>query len=261
MPETRFARYVAIGDSQTEGLWDGDDSTGLLGFADRLAVMIDEHYPGLEYANLAIRGKRVRDVLDEQLPAAMSMNPDLISVCVGMNDVTQPNRKFHRALRQLEYLHWRLSISEATVVTTTFPDISRILPVGRFLANRLLEINEVIAAATYRYGFRVVDLYNAESMMGPDIWASDRVHGSTYGHELFAAAAAEVLGLPSGNHDWAHATGPVDQPFSARAYSQMLWSKNMLGPWFWRHLRGRRIGAGRVPKRPDLKRVRPDNAD
>ena len=44
-----------MGDSQTEGLWDGDDTVGLMGFADRLAVIIDEHYPGLMYANLAVR--------------------------------------------------------------------------------------------------------------------------------------------------------------------------------------------------------------
>ncbi|MGH3596952.1 MAG: SGNH/GDSL hydrolase family protein, partial [Mycobacterium sp.] len=26
----RYRRYVAIGDSQTEGLWDGDDENGLI---------------------------------------------------------------------------------------------------------------------------------------------------------------------------------------------------------------------------------------
>lgn len=52
----RYTRYVAIGDSQTEGLWDGDDSGGLIGFADRLAALVDTHHPGLAYANLAVRG-------------------------------------------------------------------------------------------------------------------------------------------------------------------------------------------------------------
>ncbi|MDT5331572.1 MAG: hypothetical protein QOF31_2869, partial [Mycobacterium sp.] len=73
-----------MGDSQTEGLWDGDDTVGLMGFADRLAVMIDEHYPGLAYANLAVRGRRIRDVVDDQLPEALVMRPDLTTVCIGM---------------------------------------------------------------------------------------------------------------------------------------------------------------------------------
>jgi lysophospholipase L1-like esterase len=78
-----YSRYVAIGDSQTEGLWDGSDSAGLVGFADRLAEMIDSHYPGLRYANLAVRGRRVSDVLNDQLPQALSMRPDLVTVCIG----------------------------------------------------------------------------------------------------------------------------------------------------------------------------------
>ena len=65
-----YSRYVALGDSQTEGLWDGDDDAGLAGFADRLAVMVDSLSPGLQYANLAIRGKQIRDVLEIQLPQA-----------------------------------------------------------------------------------------------------------------------------------------------------------------------------------------------
>src|ERR1044072_210345 len=84
-----YHRYVAIGDSQTEGLWDGDDTVGLMGFAHRLAVMINEHFPGLTYANLAGRGRRIRDVVDDQLPKALAMQPDLMTLCVGMNDVTR----------------------------------------------------------------------------------------------------------------------------------------------------------------------------
>jgi lysophospholipase L1-like esterase len=70
-----YSRYVAIGDSQTEGLWDGDDSVGLRGFADRLAEIVDAHCPGLTYANLAVRGRRIRDLLDEQLPQALALHP------------------------------------------------------------------------------------------------------------------------------------------------------------------------------------------
>ncbi len=160
----RYSRYVAIGDSQTEGLWDGDDSVGLVGFADRLATMIDSHHPGVTYANLAIRGRRIKDLLDEQLPAALALQPDLISVCIGMNDVTRPGPYFGSALAELDDLHTRLAASGATVLTTTFPDIAKILPIGRVIASRVEQINDEIRKAAVRHGFRLVDLYDAPSM-------------------------------------------------------------------------------------------------
>lgn len=249
----RFTRYVALGDSQTEGLWDGDDTVGLMGFADRLAVRLDGLYPGLGYANLAIRGHRIGDVLHTQLPTALPMRPDLVTVCIGMNDVTRPGRSFMRALGDLERVYRALAESGATVVTTTFPDITQILPVGRLLGKRVVQINDAIRDAAERYGFHLVDLYSAPSMCEPETWSPDRVHGSAKGHGLFAAAAAEALGLPGSNHDWALATGPDQtQSFRSRAYSQVLWTQNMLMPWLWRHLRGQSGGAGRSPRRPAL---------
>jgi lysophospholipase L1-like esterase len=252
-----YSRYVAIGDSQTEGLWDGDDSTGLRGFADRLAELVDAHHPGLAYANLAVRGRRIRDLLDEQLPQALAMSPDLITVCIGMNDVTRPGPHFDDAMAELRDLYARLAVSDATVVTTTFPELSKILPIGRLLAARVVRINAEIRTAADRYGFRLVDLYHAPSMTHPDTWSADRVHGSPKGHELFAAAAAEALNLPGSNHDWAERNGggPSRQTLRYQVVSQALWTQNMLMPWLWRHFRGRSSGDGRGPRRPRLQAV------
>lgn len=247
-----YSRYVAIGDSQTEGLWDGVDHRGLVGFADRLAMVIDSHHPGLSYANLAVRGRRILDLLVDQLPLALSMRPDLITVCIGMNDVTRPGPFFERALADLDHLHTRLADSGATVVTTTFPDLGQLLPVGRVLKSRVLRINDEIRAAAQCHGFRLVDLYGAPSMADPEIWSPDRIHGSTKGHILFAAAAAEALELPGGNHDWAQAGRPVQPSLRSQAHAQALWTQNMLVPWLWRAARGRSAGDGRGPKRPRL---------
>ncbi|GAB7069830.1 SGNH/GDSL hydrolase family protein [Mycobacterium hodleri] len=253
MANESYRRYVALGDSQTEGLWDGDDEIGVAGFADRLAARLDDVHPGVLYANLAVRGRRIRDVLDNQLPAAVAMAPDLITSCIGMNDVTRPGRSFATALADVDLLHDRLAETGATVVTTTFPDLERILPVGRFLGARVREMNAVVRAAAARHGFRLVDLYDAESMGDPDVWSPDRVHGSPAGHELFAAAAAEALDLPGSNHDWAVSKTEVVRPgFQSRMYSQVLWTQNLLMPWMWRHLRGLSSGNGRVAKRPRL---------
>lgn len=251
-----YSRYVALGDSQTEGLWDGDDGSGLRGFADRLAEHLDELGPGILYANLAVRSRRIRDVLDDQLPRAIDMRPDLITTCIGMNDVTRPGNAFASALEDIDLLHDRLADTGATIVTTTFPDLAKILPVGRFLGARVLQINAVIRAAAGRHGFRLVDLYDAESINDPGVWSQDRIHGSPRGHALFAAAAAEALNLPGSNHDWAFPNPAMVAPgLQSRMYSQALWAQNLLMPWVWRHLRGRSDGDGRGAKRPRLERV------
>ena len=253
---SRYTRYVAIGDSQTEGLWDGDDAVGLLGFADRLAARIDSIYPGLAYANLAIRGKLVRHVLREQVPSTLAMRPDLITVCIGMNDVIQPGRSFAPALADLESIYAALAESGATVVTTTFPNVAQFLPMGKLVSGRLARINNAIRSAAYRYDFRLVDLYNAPSMRNLDTWDIDRVHASPKGHMLFAAAAAEALNLPGSNHDWAVARGSTTRlSFNARTYGQLRWAQEKFMPWVWRRLRGKSSADGRVPKRPMLEPV------
>ncbi|OBG77199.1 lysophospholipase [Mycobacterium sp. E1214] len=252
-----YHRYVAIGDSQTEGLWDGDDTVGLLGFADRLAVMVDSLYPGLQYANLAIRGKRIGHVLTEQVPPALAMQPDLITVCAGMNDVIQPGRSFGPALADLERVYAALAQSGATVVTTTFPNVAQFLPLGRLVSGRLTRINAAIRGAAERYGFALVDLYNAPSMRELDTWAIDRVHASTKGHMLFAAAAAEALNLPESNHDWAQpGLRPTQRSLAAGTYEQLRWTQASFFPWIWRRLRGLSSYDGRAPKRPRLEDLR-----
>jgi lysophospholipase L1-like esterase len=244
---------VAIGDSQTEGLWDRDGHGGVIGFADRLAAHLDTLYPGLEYANLAVRGRRIAHLLEDQLPSALAMRPDLITICIGMNDVTRPGRLFGAALADLEAVYAALAVSGATVVTTVFPDITAILPAGRLVAGRVRRINALTRTAARERGFRVVDLYHAQSMRDPDTWSADRVHGSAKGHRLFAAAAAEAIGLPGSDHRWAGAEAGAAQPsFRSRTASQMSWTRNMLVPHLWGNLRGVSSGDGLAPRRPVL---------
>jgi len=120
----------------------------------------------------------------------------------------------------------------------------------------VLRINAEIRRAADWYDFRLVDLYKAPSMTHPDTWSPDRVHGSATGHARFAAAAAEALNLPGSSHDWAELSGaPGRQTLRSMAYSQALWTQNMLMPWLWRHVRGRSAGDGRGPRRPRLEAV------
>jgi len=86
----RFERYVAIGDSTTEGLDDPDGQGGYRGWANRLAERIAAEQGSLLYANLGIRGRTTRQILDEQLAPAVAMRPDLATVVSGTNDLMRP---------------------------------------------------------------------------------------------------------------------------------------------------------------------------
>src|ERR1700693_3212364 len=84
---------VAIGDSFTEGRNDAAPGGGYRGWADRLAGMMAAEYPGLQYANLAVRGKLLRQIVAEQVHTAVAMSAQatgLDSISGGGNDIIRP---------------------------------------------------------------------------------------------------------------------------------------------------------------------------
>src|SRR4051794_14087934 len=82
-----YRRFVAIGDSTTEGLWDMNPDWTFRGWADRLAERIAQDSPELQYPNRAVRSKLARQLVDEQLEPALALKPDLASVLSGLNDM------------------------------------------------------------------------------------------------------------------------------------------------------------------------------
>ncbi|MBY8855455.1 SGNH/GDSL hydrolase family protein [Nocardia sp. CA2R105] len=241
-----------MGDSQTEGLWDGDDETGVRGWADRFAERLARDNPDIGYANLAVRGRRVAEVRDKQLDAALAMQPDVVGICAGMNDVTAPGSDFGAALDVMEELYAKLSASGATVVTTTFPDARRIVPLAaRLIGPRMDLVNERIRLCANRYNLRLVDLYAAESMADLRMWSPDRLHGSPEGHNRFALAAAQALGLDGADDSWTVPPPNTEKHRAGGTFGELAWVAATVRPWLWRRLRGTSTGAGRAAKRPE----------
>ena len=87
-----FHRYVALGDSFTEGVGDHDPRlpNGVRGWADRVAEVLATHADDFRYANLAIRGRKMAAILAEQVEPALALHPDLVSVYAGGNDILRP---------------------------------------------------------------------------------------------------------------------------------------------------------------------------
>jgi len=112
-----FHRYVALGDSFTEGVGDPHPNApgGLRGWADRVAEVLARGSDDFAYANLAVRGKLIRQIADDQVDAAVSLQPDLITISAGGNDVIRPGTDPDEIGRLFDDIIVRLSVTGATI--------------------------------------------------------------------------------------------------------------------------------------------------
>jgi lysophospholipase L1-like esterase len=249
----RFERYVAIGDSTSEGLDDPDGHGGYRGWANRLAERIAAEQGTLLYANLAIRGRTTRQIRDEQLAAALAMRPDLATVVAGTNDVLR--RRFEAVAfgEDLEAMQSALVGIGATVITFTLPDLRDVMPFARILGARVLLLNEKIRAACANSGAILCDLAAYPVASDPRVWSDDRLHANSAGHARIADALAYHLGIPGADASW---TEPLPQRPRSTALelvrAELAWGRRHLLPWIGRHLRGISSGDGRQAKRPEL---------
>lgn len=253
MPHGEYLRYVALGDSQTEGLGDGNDTVGLRGFADRLAEQLAAVNPGLRYANLAVRGRVAGQVRAEQLGPALALRPDLATVVAGVNDLLRPRFDAAEVAGHLEEMFAALTAAGAHVVTLTFPDVGKIAPLARPLRSRVFDLNTRIRAAAARHGVTVAETARHAVTTDPRLWTADRLHASPLGHERIAAALAQAVHLPGSDDAWTRPLPPQTVPSGRQAAAaELRWAAAFLAPWLGRRLRGRSSGDGRTAKRPQL---------
>ncbi|MEW2391466.1 SGNH/GDSL hydrolase family protein [Streptomyces venezuelae] len=250
-----YARYVAIGDSQTEGLGDGDEERGYRGWADRLAEILAAGHPDFTYANLAVRGRRTALIKAEQLGPALALKPDLVTVMAGMNDLVRPGYDAARVAADVEEMFTELTAAGAHVATVTFPDIGRVSPLARRALPRVLDLNARIRAAADRHGVIVFDTFPHRITTDPRLWSRDRMHASPLGHARIAAGMADALGI-EGHESWLSPLPPL-APVSVlgAVTAEARWFAGFMGPWMWRRVRGRSSGDGREAKRPALEAV------
>ncbi|MCM0677783.1 SGNH/GDSL hydrolase family protein, partial [Micromonospora phytophila] len=195
-------RYVAIGDSTTEGLDDPDGAGGYRGWADRFALAVARAQGGLEYANLAIRGRTTARIRAEQLQPALDLAPDLATVVAGMNDVLRPSFDADRIAEDVREMQRALVGQGATVLTFTMPDPVPVMPLARPLRGRLLALNEALRAVTAETGATLVDFGAHPVASDPRLWSDDRLHANSLGHQRIAAALAYTAGLPGTDDSW-----------------------------------------------------------
>ncbi len=255
-PALRWRRFVAVGDSFTEGLWGKPDPQGRpTGWADLLAAEISARRTAageepLEYANLAVRGRLLRPILTEQLPAALRLEPDLVSIIGGGNDILRPTVDVDTLARNLEAAVVRARATGADVLLATGMD-AKDSPVVRRTRSRVGVFNAHVWSIARRHGAFVLDVWGMRSLRDWRMWASDRIHLNPEGHARVAHAALETLGLDA-DREW-DAPLPPAPPVSrlAATRSNIRWAREFAIPWATRRLRRRSSGDLVTAKRPE----------
>jgi lysophospholipase L1-like esterase len=254
-----YTSFVALGDSFTEGMSDLLPGGGYRGWADLLAARLAALEPRFRYANLAVRGKLIRQIADEQVDTAAAMGADLVTLVGGLNDVLRPTCDVDEVCAVLESAVRRLAPASGRLVLMRSP--ARRGPVATRFLPRMEQLYAFLDDLAQRHGAVLVDLYGAEVLGDPRMWADDRLHLTGEGHARVAEAVWQALGLPA-ESEWTRALPPhVPAAWAARRAADLRFTREHLLPWIGRRLTGRSSGDGLPPKRPDLLPYAPGPAD
>lgn len=248
-----FRRYVAIGDSSTEGLMDPDGEGGFRGWADRLAQHVaDAQAEPLDYANLAVRGLHAGEVRTTQLEPALALGPDLMTVFAGVNDVISLHCDLEAVREHLDAMFGAARAAGATVLTFTMPDPGAINPLIRHLRPRMARYNGVVRAEAERHGVLLVDFDAYPVTVDPRLWFADRLHNSPLGHERIAAAVAWRLGVDGFDESWAEPLPDSPEVPTVRetVSSDLDWVVHHFSPWLGKAVRHVPHGLGVSARRP-----------
>jgi lysophospholipase L1-like esterase len=247
-----FTSYVALGDSFTEGVGDPDPArpNGVRGWADRVAEVLASQSPGFRYANLAIRGRKLPQILEEQLPPALALDASLISIHGGGNDVLRPSVDIDALAARYDEAVARLTSTGAQVVMFTIADPG-LNPVLRLIRGRTAIFNEWVREIAEKHGAIVVDMWRMRGWKVSEVLDADRLHLNAAGHQAIAIAFLDALGV---SHDLQPLPVPVTPEPSRREQraADLAWAREHLVPWVGRRLTGRSSGDGVSPKYAEL---------
>lgn len=247
-------RYVAIGDSFTEGVGDEQPDGTVRGWADLVAQGIaDATGETIQYANLAIRGRLMHGILAEQLEPAMALEPTLVSFNGGGNDMLRPRTRMSWLIQEFERTADRISWGGAQPLLLAGANPTDLIPSGPTVAAKGDELTRAASLLADRLGLPFTNNWSDETLRARQYWSWDRLHLNSIGHHRVAANVLTTLGydVPT---DWVIEAEPVREPTRAENWEHMT---QFVLPWIQRRLTGRSSGDGRVAKHPTWVEVAP----
>jgi lysophospholipase L1-like esterase len=220
--------------------------------------MAEELSLGLEdfaYANLAVRGLLLEQILERQVEPALALEPDLITLSAGGNDMVFHRSDPDKLAERLDAGVELLDSTGATLVLFTGFDV-RVSPLLEPLRRRNAVYNRRVREVAARYEAVLVDYWCFDAFYDPRMWDSDRLHMSKAGHKYLAARVLDQLGVP-------HRVKPKDWEPPAKTglrdweRRQRRWVRDWVLPLFARKLRGVTLGDELSPRWPEPVRVPP----
>ena len=249
---TVFTRFIALGDSMTEGMCDEIVDGQYRGWADRVADTLAKENPNFTYVNLAIRGKLLHQVIDDQIPEAAKFVTGLetlLSFHAGANDVLRPNYQAEVAFAKYEKGISDLTKTGATVMVFTV--IDRVEGNGKTAQlwhERFSAFNVNVRQVANKYGAIIIESDSAKWMADLRFLARDRLHLNSDGHWRLSQAVLENLGKES-DPKWKIPLDPANAKSRLRKnLENIIWIIIFVLPWIWRRVRGRSSGDGRSAK-------------
>ena len=241
---------MAIGDSFTEGIGDPEPQSpgGHRGWADRVAEVLSAGADDFAYANLAIRGRLLQQIIDEQVDVALDLKPDLITVSAGGNDILRPGTDPDDISRRFETMIERLRSDGATVLMFNGPDIG-MTPVLSRVRGKVAIYNENLRAVAQRHDAIVADMWALRELADPRMWAPDRLHFSPVGHHTIARMVLDALAVENELEPFSPEPLPAVRWRQARA-EDIGWAREYLVPWVLRRVRHQSSGDNVTAKRP-----------
>ncbi|MCW3494474.1 SGNH/GDSL hydrolase family protein [Microbacterium sp. SSM24] len=246
-------RYVAIGDSFTEGVGDELPDGRVRGWADLVAQgWADASAQPVEYANLAIRGKLVWPIVEQQLEPALALKPTHLSFNGGGNDMLRPRTSVARVVEAFTHVLRRCDEEGVKLIVLSGANPSAQLPLSRVIQRR----GDLLSAAVSKKLADRGDLVRAfnwpdRELSSPPYWSEDRLHMNSRGHHRVAARVLTSLGLEPASGWWSLPELPAAANRGAAYY------RDHVGPWVRRRLTGTSSGDGREPKHGEWFEVRP----
>lgn len=239
-------RFVAIGDSFTEGVGDVLPDGRERGWAD-LAAQGWANAAGhpIQYANLAIRGKLAWPIVDEQLESALALKPTHLSFNGGGNDMLRPRPSIEHIADAFSRVLERCDEEGVTVILLSGANPSGQLPLGSLVQRR----GDQLSAAVLRRVRDRPDVVRAlnwpdRELSRPAYWSEDRLHMNGAGHHRVAARVLHALGFEPPESWWR----PADAVTSGA--SGVAYYRHHVGPWVRRRVTRTSSGDGRKPKYP-----------
>ncbi|MFY9678693.1 SGNH/GDSL hydrolase family protein, partial [Glutamicibacter protophormiae] len=242
--------FVAVGDSFTEGVgdWDRRLPNGVRGWADRVAKQLSKADPSWRYANLAIRSRRLDRIIDEQIDAAIALNPDIISFYAGGNDILEVRQDMDRFLDRYEAAVDRLAASGAQILLFTGFDIP-VHPALVPFKRRNWKFNDRVRELARKHPDTVtlVDYWAWDIYHDQRLWDIDKLHMNRAGHRYMAIRILELLGA---QHQLEfRPLGDAQRLVPLQLVQRDIeWMRQWVLPMFGRRLRGITLGDSLKPR-------------